>query len=110
MIDLHALQTLLEDEALVQKYLHRFREEMPVLLQNIKAAFSSRHFHELSILAHSYKSQMQYIHDHAAAGIAIALEKESATHDPDLRHLETLILQLEVQLSSALTDIHQLIG
>lgn len=108
MIDTQALKALFDDDALVRKYINRFTEDMPVLLQKMRKVSEARRWDELSIQAHSYKSQMQYINETEAADVALALEKISTLPDPDAEKIDTHILQLEDHLMKLLPTLKQL--
>lgn len=110
MIDLTALVSLLDDEVLVRKYLQRFNEDMPVLLRKIRAASDTEQWSEISIHAHIYKSQMQYLNEKEATGIAFELEKKSAVVSPEKDEIDLLITQLEILLKDTLEDIRKIIG
>ena len=108
MIDLKALKALFDDDVLVRKYIDRFAEDMPGLLQTMRKASDVRKWDELSIHAHSYKSQMQYINETDAADIATALEKISEATDHDAEKIHILIHQLEDHLTKLLPALKQL--
>lgn len=109
MIDVHSLLSLLDDEVLVRKYLVRFTEDMPRLLRLMRLAFDSQEWNEISIHAHSYKCQMQYVNENFAANIAIELEKKSSSSSPIPTEIERLISQLENQLENTLKEIKKII-
>ena len=108
MIDTQALKALFDDDALVRKYISRFTEDMPVLLHMIRKVSEAHRWDELSINAHSYKSQMQYINETEAADIALEVEKLSTLPDPDAEKIDALILQLENHLMKLLPALKQL--
>jgi len=110
MIDIHDLLSLFDDEMLVRKYLQRFAVDMPELLQKMRMAYDTQHWNELSIHAHSYKCQMQYIHETNATDLAYELEKISASTNPDPDRIEKLITELEFRLSKSLEEIKLIIG
>lgn len=109
MIDVHSLLSLLDDEVLVRKYLVRFTEDMPGLLRLMRLAYSSQRWNEISIHAHTYKCQMQYVNENFATNIAIELEKKSSSSSPIPTEIEKLISQLENQLEHTLAEIKQII-
>ena len=110
MIDLQHLTCLLDDEELVRKYLDRFYEDMPKVSQQIREAHEKQHWNELSLLAHSYKCQWQYLNELDTASIAYDLEKKSAYTSVDANEIGLLIIQLENKLSNTLEEIQKLIG
>ena len=108
MIDLNALKALFDDDVLVRKYINRFVEDMPGLLHTMRKASEDQKWDDLSIHAHSYKSQMQYINEADAADIATALEKLSGAPDPDAEKIENLLLRLEAHLTKLLPALKQI--
>jgi len=109
MIDMKALLEFFDDEALVRKYLERFVEDMPKLIQQMRKAYTDQHWNELSIHAHSYKSQMQYIQDDSATYYAHELEKLSLAPGPGDGQIEFLINLLENKLEDVLLKIQEII-
>ena len=109
MINIDSLLSLLDDEVLVRKYLVRFTEDMPGLLRQMRLAYDAQQWNEISIHAHSYKCQMQYVNENFAANISIELEKKSSSSSPNPTEIDMLISQLENQLESTLAEIKQII-
>ncbi|HZV69681.1 MAG TPA: Hpt domain-containing protein [Saprospiraceae bacterium] len=110
MIDTRTLLSLFDDEILVRKYLQRFVQDMPVLLQKMRTAYGAQHWNELSIHAHSYKCQMQYIQETDAINLAYELEKNSISSAPDSGLIENLIMELDSRLDKSIEEIHLIIG
>ena len=109
MIDIQYLASLFEDEVLVRKYLERFQDDMPKILHQMRTCHQDLQWNELSILAHSYKCQLQYLNESDTAAIAYDLEKKSASSPYDSKEIEVLITQLENKLVNTLKEIHQII-
>ena len=109
MIDMQSLKALFDDDVLVQKYIVRFIEDMPGLLQVMRNACENNHWDELSIHAHSYKSQLLYINETDAAEIAFDIEKSSAVPSPEQERIRQLIQILEDHLVRILPTMQQLI-
>jgi len=110
MIDKQLLISWLDDEVLVNKYLERFSHEMPLLIQQMYHASQSQQWGEMSLLAHSYKSQMQYIHDEEAASVAYLLETKCSTIPEDPAEVKTSISYLELRLHKTLEEIKIMTG
>ncbi len=109
MIDVPALLSLLDDEALMRKYLERFTADMPTLLQQMRTAYQAQRWNEITIHAHNYKCQMQYIHEPMATSLAYELEIKSASPVPEASLIDHLITQLEYQLGHTLAEIQRII-
>lgn len=109
MIDLQHLTSLFDDEDLVRKYLERFHEDMPKILHQMRIACQDQHWSELSLLSHSYKSQLQYLNENDTAALAYEVEKKSTSSSPESNAIEELITQLENKLVFTLEEIHQII-
>ena len=124
MIDIQYLASLFEDEVLVRKYLERFHEDMPKILLQMRTSYQDQNWSELSILAHSYKCQLQYLNENDTAALAYELEKISSRGvlhpprgvlhpplpSPDSNAIGELITQLENNLVPTLAEIWQIIG
>jgi len=117
MIDIQYLASLFEDEVLVRKYLERFHEDMPKILLQMRTSYQDQNWSELSILAHSYKCQLQYLNENDTAALAYELEKLSSRGvlhpplpSPDSNAIGELITQLENNLVPTLAEIWQIIG
>jgi len=109
MIDIQYLTSLFEDEVLVRKYLERFQEDMPKILHRVRTSYQNQQWSELSLLAHSYKCQLQYLNESDTATLAYEIEKKSASTSPDSNEIGELITQLENKLVDTLKEIHQVI-
>ena len=109
MIDIQYLISLFEDEVLVRKYLERFHEDMPMILLRMRAACQDQHWNELSILAHSYKCQLQYLNENDTANLAYELEKMCTSKPPNPDEISALITQLGNRLVNTLKEINQII-
>lgn len=108
MIDLQSLTALLDDEKLVRKYLDRFLQDMPVLLNQMHQAEMLEQWDQLQLHAHTFKSQSQYINATHSIQLAITLEQLSAATLPDRERIADLITQLEQELNETIMEIKQL--
>ncbi len=109
MIDMVSLSALLDDETLVRKYLTRFVDDMPGLIRKMSLAFESQQWSEISLHAHTYKSQVQYINDTHSIKLVHELEQCTSALLPDPTHIGQLITQLELQLNIIVEEIHQIL-
>ena len=109
MIDLQHLTSLFDDEVLVRKYLERFHEDMPKMSEQMREAFEKLRWNELSLLAHSYKCQLQYLNESDTASIAYDVEKKSSSNSVDANEIGVLITLLENKLVNTLEEIQQII-
>ena len=107
MIDLDTLKALFDDDVLVRKYIDRFAEDMPGLLRKMQFCLEARQWDELSIHAHSYKSQMQYINETVAVDAAHLVEQISAAPSPESEKIKVLIVELEEHLKYLLPQLKQ---
>ena len=110
MINQQNLLTRLEDENLVQKYLHRFSTDMPILMQKMQTSLINHEWAALAIEAHTYKSQVQYLDDDVSGDLAFEVEKTCADETPDPDRLQHLLYQLEMQLGLTLDEIRKITG
>jgi HPt (histidine-containing phosphotransfer) domain-containing protein len=110
MINTNTLQSLLGDDTLVRKYLLRFTTDMPDLLRQIRSAYADQRWEEISIHAHTYKSQMQYIDDTNATHLAAELERKCADAAPAALLIGDLITKLDIRLIATLEEIRQITG
>jgi len=110
MIDMQTLRELFDDDDLVRKYLIRFTEDMPGLLRIMQNACDTHQWDELSIHAHSYKSQLQYINEAEAAAMAYDIEQRSTSPSPEQEPIAKLIQALDDHLKSVLPALKKIIG
>lgn len=110
MIDIQKLTSLFDDDTLVRKYLERFATDMPALIHQMRDAFLQKQWGSLSLHAHTFKSQLQYVSEPTAAATAYDLERESAGASPDESRIEQLITSLEEQLGKIMIDILAITG
>jgi hypothetical protein len=83
----------------------------------MRTSYQDQHWNELSLLAHSYKCQLQYLNENDTAALAYELEKISSRcvlhpppTSPDSNAIGELITQLENKLLPTLVEIRQFIG
>jgi HPt (histidine-containing phosphotransfer) domain-containing protein len=110
MIDIQKLTSLFDDDMLVRKYLERFAAHMPTLIHQMRDTFLQKQWGALSLHAHTFKSQLQYVSEPTAASTAYDLERESAGTSPDEARLEQLINSLETQLGQIMIEILAITG
>lgn len=75
MIDLSLLRSLFEDEQMIQKYLLVFRKDVPLSMRELKEKIEHLDWEDASIIAHSLKSQLQYLNETEASNTAYVIEK-----------------------------------
>ena len=110
MMDMKTLRELFDDDDLVRKYLVRFTEDMPGLIRLMRKACDSHQWDELSIHAHSYKSQLQYINEAEAAAMAYDIEQRSTGPSPEKERIANLIQALDDHLASVLPALKKITG
>ena len=110
MIDQTALLALLDNEALVRKYLAKFSEEMPHLLMKMQTSFVNLDWDELAMHTHTYKSQVQYIRETESEDIAVESENQCAAEEPNAEKINALLFQLQKRLDTTVEEIAQING
>ena len=110
MIDLQSLSALMNDEALVRKYLHRFSDDMPMLMKLMWDAFTTQDWKEIGLHTHTFKTQMQYINDPESTNLALKLEQSCAGASPDREAINQLLIHLDQQLLNTLKEIRSIIA
>lgn len=104
-VDLGKLKTLMGgDEKMVEKFLAIFKSQTPEQLVELKSHAASGNWEHIGILAHTIKSQCQYL---GLENIAEkALEIELITEEKgDLESAQKLILDLEKELTEIIKTI-----
>lgn len=110
MIDMQTLRSLLDDEELVRKYLQRFSIDMPMLIAQMHHACDDQQWGQLSIQAHTFKCQMQYINEPIATGLAYEIEMMGASSSPESLQICNVLKCLEDQLNRILKEVHTITG
>ncbi len=101
MIDTSLLRSLFEDDALVSKYLAVFRQDVPISMLDIKTSLLNKDWEHASIIAHSLKSQLQYLNETKASEMALSIEKMCENgFEPDMETLKNKISTLETYLEN----------
>ena len=75
MIDVSLLKSLFEDELMIRKFLSVFKADVPVSLADLRDRILSHDWEHASIVAHSLKSQLQYLKEEEASNVAFNIEK-----------------------------------
>ena len=77
--------------------------------EQIREAYEKQRWNELSLLAHSYKCQWQYLNEGVTASLAYDIEKKSSSTSVDVNEIGMLITVLENKLVNTLLEIQQII-
>ena len=110
MIDTSLLRSLFEDEALVKKYLAVFRQDVPLSMSDMKSSILNQDWEHTSIIAHSLKSQLQYLNETQASETALSIEKMCDTGlEPDLEILTSEIKTLENSLQNIFKNLDEVL-
>lgn len=84
MIDVSLLKSLFEDDQMIRKFLSVFKADVPITLADLRARIISHDWEHASIVAHSLKSQLQYLKEDEASNVAFNIEKIcDPTNPPD---------------------------
>ena len=84
MIDVTLLRTLFDDENMIRKFLSVFKADVPITLSDLRERILSHDWEHASIVAHSLKSQLQYLKEEEASNVAFNIEKIcDPTNPPD---------------------------
>ena len=110
MIDMQSLAALLDDDSLVRKYLDRFVQDMPVLMEHMHSAVAHQQWEQLQLHAHTYKSQAQYLNASTSIRIASTLEQLCTDSKPDRDRIEQLLNELKKELRATIHEIRQING
>ncbi|HQW57308.1 MAG TPA: Hpt domain-containing protein [Saprospiraceae bacterium] len=106
MIDTSLLQTLFEDDGMIRRYLATFRQDVPVTISVIETGIEKEAWENISIEAHSLKSQLQYIREESAAALASQIERKcDQSEGIDVYEIRRLISELEFRLGNIFTKI-----
>ncbi|KAF0197310.1 MAG: multi-sensor hybrid histidine kinase [Bacteroidetes bacterium] len=89
------------DEELLSELITVSSEAYPDLLNDLKTAYSQKHFMEVKLVAHSIKGSARSICCHELADIATRIE---LMHGTDDEALEVLITELESEVNTLITE------
>ena len=110
MIDIDLLSKLFGNQETVNKFLLVFQKDVPVLLDKLKADHSGELAEEVSINAHSLKSQFAYLKAERAKDLAIQIEMQSSrAGDYPYPTIDRLIKNLEGEIKLILIEIGRLL-
>jgi HPt (histidine-containing phosphotransfer) domain-containing protein len=106
MIDTTVLDKLFNDKEMVRQFLLSLTVELPKSLSSVKSSFEQGEFTEMSIHAHTMKTQFAYLNKENGVQCAQAIEnyEELQSHvlAEKLKELEKITLQINLDLKAHL--------
>ena len=104
-MNIEKLKSLLgNDEKLVWKFLHVFKNETPHQLEKLQRAIEQRDWENISIIAHGIKSQAKYLDLRKIAALAADIEQCGEEKD-DLEGLPIYFYELDEKLQEVITGM-----
>ncbi|MEZ5006987.1 MAG: Hpt domain-containing protein [Chitinophagales bacterium] len=103
MINYTKLFQLLGDKEMVDKYMALVQVEIPKELDQLKRHLNAKNYTEASVVAHSIKSQCQYMGLDACAELALKIERQTESLIWEIDPNNTFI-DLEAKLQQILSE------
>ena len=103
MINYSKLFQLLGDKEMVDKYMALVQVEIPKELNQLKSHLNAENYKEASVVAHSIKSQCQYMGLDVCAELALKIERQTESLIWNIDSNNTFI-DLEAKLQQILSE------
>ncbi len=104
MVDLHRLRQLMgNDEEMVKKFLNIYKTEVPEQLERLEKFIKNEDWNDVSMLAHSIKSQSKYLGIEEIVQQAYEMEK-MAEKEYDLSEMAEKYNSLKILLNNVVSD------
>ncbi|MBK9256651.1 MAG: Hpt domain-containing protein [Saprospiraceae bacterium] len=109
MIDTSLLKELFDNDDMILKYLKLFAQEVPVSFSRLKDNLENGNLKDVTIEAHSLKSQLNYLNATDSAAIALEIEQLSDKNCPsDKEIIVNKMNALEILLDKIILEINEL--